>query len=172
MVYATRAQDYEHESKHKAAAAPPPAEHSCNGIFLSYTFIQREKEYPHIKNASAQPWAFKSTVTILNAGMFELKNWQIFIGFQHKELLVSASNAVLVNGEDFPAHVGNGTYLAGYPQADLKTSIDTAGDLAQIQAKVEFSGTQFGIKPPGYPMPKIIKLVNNGYRCPKPMRKC
>ncbi|KAJ8545648.1 hypothetical protein K7X08_018231 [Anisodus acutangulus] len=123
------------------------------------------------KNASAQAWAFKATATVLNAGIYELKNWKIFIGFQNHELLVSASTAVLVNGNDFPAPVGNGTYLAGYPQTDLKTSIDTAGDYTQIQAEVELTGTQFGVRPPGYPMPKTIKLVNDGYKCPAAIRK-
>ncbi|XP_049382399.1 COBRA-like protein 10 [Solanum stenotomum] len=149
----------------------PPAENNCNGIFLSYVFISRTKELPHVKNATAQAWAFKATATVLNAGIYELKNWKIFIGFQNRELLVSASNAVLLSGDDFPAPVGNGTYLAGYPQADLKTSIDTAGDVKKIQAEIELTGTQFGIKPPGYPMPKTIKLFNDGYKCPAAKRK-
>ncbi|XP_027770896.1 COBRA-like protein 10 [Solanum pennellii] len=149
----------------------PPAENNCNGIFLSYVFISRTKELPHVKNATAQAWAFKATATVLNAGIYELKNWKIFIGFQNRELLVSASNAVLLSGDDFPAPVGNGTYLAGYPQTDLKTSIDTAGDVKKIQAEIELTGTQFGIKPPGYPMPKTIKLFNDGYKCPAVKRK-
>lgn len=152
--------------------APPPAENDCNGIFLSYVFISRTKELPHVKNATAQAWAFKATATVLNAGIYELKNWKMFIGFQNRELLVSATNAVLVSGDDFPAPVGNGTYLAGYPQTDLKTSIDTAGDFTQIQAEIELTGTQFGIRSPGYPMPKTIKLVNDGYKCPSAIRKC
>uniref|UniRef100_A0A3Q7FS12 COBRA C-terminal domain-containing protein n=1 Tax=Solanum lycopersicum TaxID=4081 RepID=A0A3Q7FS12_SOLLC len=149
----------------------PPAENNCNGIFLSYVFISRTKELPHVKNATAQAWAFKATATVLNAGIYELKNWKIFIGFQNRELLVSASNAVLLSGDDLPAPVGNGTYLAGYPQTDLKTSIDTAGDVKKIQAEIELTGTQFGIKPPGYPMPKTIKLFNDGYKCPAVKRK-
>ncbi|KAK4360966.1 hypothetical protein RND71_019918 [Anisodus tanguticus] len=162
-----KAQDYDPNSP----PATSSAENDCNGIFLSYLFVSRTKELPHVKNTSAQAWAFKATATVLNAGIYELKNWKIFIGFQNRELLVSASNAVLVNGDDFPAPVGNGTYLAGYPQTDLKTSIDTAGDYTQIQAEVELTGTQFGIRPPGYPMPKTIKLVNDGYKCPAAVRK-
>ncbi|KAK2968135.1 hypothetical protein RJ640_001157 [Escallonia rubra] len=97
-------------------------------------FMSREKEYPYVKNATAQAWAFKSTATIMNTGINELKEWKMFIGFQHQELLVSPSNAVLVDGNELPAPVGtNGTYLSGYPQMDLKTSIETAGDLTQIQ---------------------------------------
>ncbi|KAK2999433.1 LOW QUALITY PROTEIN: hypothetical protein RJ639_023386 [Escallonia herrerae] len=86
-----------------------------------------------------------------------------------QELLVSATNAVLVDGNEVPSPVGtNGTYLSGYPQTDLKTSIETAGDLTQIQVQVQLSGTQFGIKPPGSPMPKTIRLANDGFKCPAP----
>ncbi|XP_041993794.1 COBRA-like protein 10 [Salvia splendens] len=143
----------------------------CNGIFLTYAFESRVKEYPYLKNVTAQPWAFKSTATITNAGLYELKNWKIFIGFQNDEILVSASNAVITDVDELPASVGNGTTLSGFPQTDLKTSVLTAGDLDQIQAKVEMKGSLFGIRPPGFPMPKTIKLVNDGYKCPTPYRK-
>lgn len=159
------------DSDYDLPAAPPPAEENCNGIFISYGFVSRKKEFPHVKNASAQSWAFNSTATVLNTGTHELQAWKIFIGFQHQEILVSAGGAVLVDSEDFPASVGNGTYISGYPQTDLKTSIETAGDLTQIQAIVQISGTQFGVKPPGVPMPKTIRLENDGYKCPAPAHK-
>lgn len=161
-----KSQDYNDEKP----AAPPPEENSCNGIYLSYQFVSREKEYPHVKNASAQAWAFKSTATVLNTGTSELKAWKIFIGFQHHEILVSASGAVLMDGSDFPASVGNGTYLSGDSQVDLKTAIDTAGDLTQIEAKIEMTGTLFGVKPSGNPMPTTIRLENDGYKCPASTR--
>ncbi|XP_056163973.1 COBRA-like protein 10 [Syzygium oleosum] len=162
-------QDYEDES---TPAAPPPEQEDCDGIFIMYNFIERIKEYPHVKNASAQSWAFKSQMTVLNAGLEELKAWKVFIGFQHNEILVGASGAVSIDGEDLPAKVGNnGTTLAGYPQADLKTSIETAGDINQIQARIELTGTQFGVKPPGVPMPKKIRLENDGYKCPAARRR-
>ncbi|MCL7049589.1 hypothetical protein MKW94_028964 [Papaver nudicaule] len=167
----TQGQDYDFEADKKKAAAPPPEENNCNGIFLSYVFISREKEFPHLKNATAQAWAFKSVATILNAGEKDLKAWKMYIGFQHKEILVSAGGAVVMDGDDLPAFVGNGTYLSGYPQADLKTSIETAGDLTQIQAEIQLEGTQFGLKPPAVPMPKTIKLVNDGFKCPAATRK-
>ncbi|KAA0025498.1 hypothetical protein IC582_014523 [Cucumis melo] len=152
-------------------AAPPPEQNDCNGIFLSYTFISREKELPRLKNATAQAWAFKSEAVILNAGSTELKAWKMFIGFHHHEILVSANGAVVMDGSDFPVDVGNGTTLAGYPMTDLKTSIETAGDINQIQATVELTGSQFGIKPPGVPMPKTIRLVNDGFKCPAPRHR-
>ena len=52
----------------------------------------------------------------------------------------------------------------------MKTSVDTAGDLTQIQVKIQLSGTQFGVKPPGIPMPKTIRLINDGYKCLAPTR--
>ncbi|KAH6773799.1 COBRA-like protein 10 precursor [Perilla frutescens var. frutescens] len=163
-----RAQDYEGD----AGGGKPKAEKiDCNGIYLTYTFISRTKEYPHLKNVTAQPWAFKSTATITNTGLNEVKNWKIFIGFQNREILVSASNAVVVDADELPSPVGNGTTLSGFPQTDLKTSVETAGDLTQIQAKVQLSGSHFGISPPGYPMPRTIKLANDGYKCPAPTRK-
>ncbi|KAI4320778.1 hypothetical protein MLD38_034223 [Melastoma candidum] len=161
-----RGQDYDVDP---APAVPTRGQDECNGIYLSYNFGSREKEYPHVKNASAQSWAFKSTATLLNTGLEELKAWKIFVGFQHEELLVSANGAVLMGGDDFPAKVGNnGTYLAGYPQADLKTAVETAEDINQMQVRIEFLGTQFGVSAGGTPMPKTIKLVNDGYKCPTP----
>lgn len=152
--------------------APPPALENCNGIFLSYAFISREKEYPHLKNASAQAYAFKATASIFNAGSQELKAWKMYIGFQHDEILVSADKGVLSDGTDLPAEVGkNGTFLSGYPQTDLKTSVETAGDWDQIQASVDIKGTVFGVKPPKVPMPKTIRLANDGYKCPGPVQQ-
>ncbi|OMO76713.1 Glycosyl-phosphatidyl inositol-anchored, plant [Corchorus capsularis] len=165
------AQDYDDDTVTQEQPILPKGLENCNGIFLSYNFISRTKEYPHVKNATAQAWAFKSTVTVMNTGTYVLPAWKMFIGFQNREILVSAGGAVLTTGQDFPSPVGNGTYLSGYPQTDLETSINTAGDLSQIQAKVELSGTQFGLMPNRIPMPKTIKLVNDGYKCPKPIHQ-
>lgn len=173
--FSSKAQDYTDDGGAGGASTdvsspsrPSPEEESCDGVFLSYTFLSREKLFPHVKNASAQAWAFNATTTVLNAGSTEVKAWKAFVGFQHEEILVSASGAVLVGGEDFPAEVGNGTYVSGYPTADLKTAIETAGDMEQIRVEVQMRGTQFGVKPPGVPMPKTIGLVNDGYKCPAP----
>ncbi|KAJ9136315.1 hypothetical protein P3X46_033406 [Hevea brasiliensis] len=157
------AQDYDNQA---TPSAPPPAVEKCNGIFLSYQFLSRTKEYPHLKNASAQGWAFKATATILNTGTVELEAWEIFIGFQHGEILVGADGAVLMGSEDFPSDASNGTYLSGSSTSVLKTAIDTAGDLDQIQVQIKLTGTQFGVKPPRIPMPKTIRLTNPGYKCP------
>ncbi|KAL7000109.1 hypothetical protein U1Q18_001259, partial [Sarracenia purpurea var. burkii] len=44
---------------------------------------------------------------VLNAGVNELKSWQVFVRFQHDEILVLASSAVLVDADDLPTKVGN-----------------------------------------------------------------
>lgn len=81
---------------------------------------------------------------------------------------MSASNAVLADGSSLPVGVGNGTTFAGYPNSDLKTAIETAGDQTQMGVRVELVGTQFGVGSPGVPMPTNISLVNDGWICPKP----
>lgn len=91
------------------------------------------------------------------------------MGFQHDEYLVSASNAVIADGSaTFPGPVGNGTVFAGFPSTDLKTAIETAGDVNQMSVQVDFVGTQFGVDPPAVPMPSNISLVNDGFACPRP----
>ena len=90
------------------------------------------------------------------------------MGFQHDEFLVSASGAVLADGNSVPGNVGNGTVFAGFPMTDLKTAIETAGDFTQMQVQVKLVGTQFGVAPPNSPMPTNISLANDGYLCPRP----
>ncbi|KAI8557642.1 hypothetical protein RHMOL_Rhmol04G0025900 [Rhododendron molle] len=110
-------------------------------------------------------------VMVLNSGAEELKSWKVFIGFQHNEILVSVDGAQVVDADDFPIRVGkNGTTIAGYPNTDLKTAIETAADFTQIQANVDITGTQFGMKT-GTPMPKTIRLVNDGFKCPAAKRQ-
>ncbi|XP_019183069.1 PREDICTED: COBRA-like protein 10 [Ipomoea nil] len=164
--------DYDYDEDGDKPAAPPPEQQKCDGIFLTYSFQGREKIYPLVKNTSAQAWSFKATLSILNAGKVELKNWKAFVGFQYRELLVSAEGAVVVDGDDFPIKVGkNGTVFAGDPMTDLKTAIDTAGDFTQMQAQIEIKGTQFGLKEKSTPMPRSIKLRNDGFKCPASKKK-
>ncbi|KAK7308159.1 hypothetical protein VNO77_41756 [Canavalia gladiata] len=149
----------------------PLAAENCNGVFISYDFLARKKEFPRLKNATAQSWAFTSSARVLNTGTEVVKAWQLYIGFQHDEILVSAGGAILYDGGDFPASVGNGTTFVGSTLPDLESSINTAQDLSQIQASIKILGTQFGVMPPAMPMPKSIKLVNDGYKCPQPTTK-
>jgi hypothetical protein len=176
FITAARAQDYNNgggggDDDDEKDKPQFKAQEACNGAFLSYTFVERTKEYPHLKNATAQAYAFKAQATVLNTMTEDLKAWQMFVGFQHKEILVSVGGAVLLDGTDFPANVSGGATFAGYPMADLLNSIETAGDMTQIQVQIDITGTQFGIKPPGKPMPKTIKLANPGFRCPAPTHK-
>ncbi|PON88197.1 COBRA-like protein [Trema orientale] len=154
----------------QSAEAPSPASDSCNGVFLSYAYTRGERLPPNLKSdPTRQPYRFESTLTVLNNGLDELKSWRAFVGFQHDEYLVSASNAVLADGSSLPGGVGNGTVFAGFPMTDLKTAIETAGDLTQMSVQVNLVGTQFGVGSPSVPMPKNISLVNDGFVCPKPV---
>ncbi|KAK9058886.1 hypothetical protein SSX86_023730 [Deinandra increscens subsp. villosa] len=147
--------------------APPPISDSCNGVFLSYTFTSGSKLPPD--QPSNQPYRFESTLRILNNAAEDLKSWRVFVGFQHDEYLVSASNAVVADGSvAVPGRVGNGTVFGGFPSADLKTAIETAGDVDQMSVRVDLVGTQFGVGSPGVPMPGNVSLVNDGFVCPKP----
>lgn len=150
------------------APAPAPTSPSdlCNGIFLSYEFILGRKIPPN--DTTDQPYRFESVLTVLNNGREELKEWRVFVGFQHNEILISATDALIVNGTELPALVGNGTILGGYPVSDLKTAIQTAGDLKQMTAEIELVGTQFMVAPPAIPLPSNISLVNDGWLCPEP----
>ncbi|KAL0388851.1 UNVERIFIED_CONTAM: COBRA-like protein 7 [Sesamum radiatum] len=149
--------------------APPPASDACNGIFLSYSYSTGRRVPPILKSdPTRQAYRFESAFSILNNDLQDLKSWRVFVGFQHDEYLVSASNAVLADGNSIPGSVGNGTVFAGFPNPDLKTAIETAGDLTQMSARVELVGTQFGVAPPDAPMPSNISLVNDGWVCPKP----
>ncbi|KAL5225107.1 hypothetical protein ABZP36_011746 [Zizania latifolia] len=173
VVAGARAQDYNNGGGGEDEEDKPQfkAQEACNGAFLTYTFTERAKEYPRVKNATAQAYAFKAQATVLNTMTEDLKAWQMFVGFQHKEILVTVGGAVLLDGSDLPANVSGGATFAGYPMADLLNSIETAGDMTQIQAQIEITGTQFGVKPPKAPMPKTIKLANPGFRCPAATHK-
>ncbi|XP_019463701.1 PREDICTED: COBRA-like protein 7 [Lupinus angustifolius] len=140
---------------------------NCNGVLVSYAYTGGVRLPPNVTDAAKQPYRFQSILTVLNNGLDELKSWQVFVGFQHDELLVSASNVVLADGTTLPAAVGNGTVFAGYPVTDLKTAVETAGDLTQMEARIELVGTVFGVAPPSIPLPSSIRLANDGFQCVK-----
>ncbi|GMH19905.1 hypothetical protein Nepgr_021746 [Nepenthes gracilis] len=153
--------------KTASAQAPAPSADTCNGIYITYTYNTGRKIQPFLKNDPIhQPYRFESTLTVLNNGADDLKSWRAFVGFQHGEFLVSASNSVLADGTSLPVSVENGTVFAGFPQSDLKTGIETAGDLTQMEVQVDLVGTQFGVAPPDVPLPSNVTLVNDGFLCP------
>ncbi|KAE8692046.1 COBRA-like protein 8 [Hibiscus syriacus] len=143
--------------------APAPASDSCNGVFLSYTYNSGRAIPP--TDPTNQAYRFESTLRVVNNGRHELKSWRAFVGFNHRELLVSASNAVLADGNSLPDAVGNGAVFAGFPMSDLKSAVETAGDTSQMEVSVGLVGTQFGVGAPDVPMPLNISLVNDGYTC-------
>ncbi|KAJ8766223.1 hypothetical protein K2173_022282 [Erythroxylum novogranatense] len=147
--------------------APAPAGRDCNGVFLSYQYDGGSQLMP--TNPKRQAYRFESTLTVQNNGVDELKSWKAFVGFKQDEILVSASNAILIDGSGFPANVGNGTVFAGYPATDLKTPIETAGDSSQTTVQIKMVGTQFGVSldSVSVPFPGNISLANDGFSCPR-----
>nr|XP_043622826.1 COBRA-like protein 7 [Erigeron canadensis] len=140
----------------------------CNGISISYVHNSGFQIPPTVTNTADQPYSFASTLTLTNAAADRLKSWRVFVGFQHHEFLVSASNAVLADGTSLPANVTGGVVLAGFPVTDLKTAVETAGDFNQMQARIQLVGTQFGVPPPNASLPVNIYLVNDGFLCSAP----
>lgn len=154
------------------AAAPTMSQpQTCNGIFLSYVYTGGRQLPPVLSDPTQQPYRFESTLTVLNNGLEELKSWSVFVGFRNREWLVSASNVVLADGTNLPGDVGNGTVLAGSTVKDLKTAAETAGDVSQMQVRVEMVGTQVGVAPPSVPMPSSIRVANDGFLCGEPTRQ-
>jgi hypothetical protein len=71
LITNVRCQDYDNSDD----APKNPAQDNCVGVFLTYTFTERTKEYPHVKNATAQAYAFEAQATILNTMSEDLKGW-------------------------------------------------------------------------------------------------
>lgn len=157
------------DSDTNPSPSPPSDSDLCNGVFVSYTHTKGSKIPPN--DSTNQPYRFESVITVLNNGREELKSWSVFVKFAHREILVSATNAVLSDGSSLPVSVENGTVFSGYPSSDLKSAIQTAGDVTQMQARVELVGTQFGVAPPNVPLPKNITLATDGWKCPKATQK-
>ncbi|RZC61130.1 hypothetical protein C5167_022875 [Papaver somniferum] len=151
---------------------PPLLSDSCNGVFLSYTPTLGRKLKPTTENLEEQAYKFKSRAKIVNNGLDELKSWKMYIGFQSGEFLVSASNAILADGTPLPKNTSSEdsgpVVFAGFPNANLKTEIETAGDLQQTEAEINIVGTVFGVQPPVVPMPTSIGLSNDGFICAFP----
>ncbi|RWV83654.1 hypothetical protein BHE74_00017139 [Ensete ventricosum] len=160
------------------AAAPtpapgpaPPPDVFCNGIYLSYVLEQREKIHPFTSDPADQPYSFGATATVLNHGASDLLSWTLLIPFRHRELIVSVGGGVLTNGSTLPYNTtldANATAFSGYPNTDLKTAIETANDLSQIEAKITLVGTIFGSPPPVVPLPEFLALDDPSYSCPRP----
>ncbi|BBM99120.1 hypothetical protein MPTK1_1g18890 [Marchantia polymorpha subsp. ruderalis] len=159
-----------------APPAPPPlspmeasAMDACTGVFLQYQFMGTPlKIYPFMDNTSTllQPYRFESEVTLTNTGFSNVLGWEVFVGFQHGEIIADAPGVLFVDGESTPGvFAGNGTTVMGTDQPDLKNSIDTAMDLDLISASFSFTGTEFGVADPDVPMPKNISLLNPGWEC-------
>ncbi|XP_038978608.1 COBRA-like protein 7, partial [Phoenix dactylifera] len=137
------------------APAPAPSAFDCNGVLLTYDFQRGQRLRPFVRDPNDQAWAFNATATILNSGTTNLKAWELLIGFRHREILVSASSAILTDGSSFPYSTPNdsATSFSGSPNPDLKYPIEVAGDPSQIRAQISIGGTFFGSPPPAAPSP-------------------
>ncbi|KAM4116512.1 hypothetical protein ACB094_02G056300 [Castanea mollissima] len=73
---------------------------SCNGIYVSYAYVTGSQLPPNLTGSDPthQPYSFESVLTVQNNDLVELQSWKVFVGFQHGEFLVSATNAVIGNG--------------------------------------------------------------------------
>ncbi|KAL2653167.1 hypothetical protein R1flu_021295 [Riccia fluitans] len=145
---------------------------SCLGVFLEYVVTEPPKRiYPFLDNKSLaeQPYRFKSEVTLTNTGYEKLLGWEVFIGFQHDEIIAKADGVLFSSGDSPPGiAVGNGTSILGSDMPDLQTSIDTAMDPTKIEYTFELTGTEFGVAPPSFPLPNNISLMNQGWECGVP----
>ncbi|XP_075507240.1 COBRA-like protein 7 [Primulina tabacum] len=142
----------------------------CNGVLVTYRYETGSEISPILypSDPTHQPYRFISTLFVRNNGPNKLKNWRVFVGFQHNEILVSANGGVLADGTALPANVGNGTILSGSSVTDLNSAIQTAGDVTQMEVRIDLVGTQFGVRAPAVPMPHSISLANDGYSCLNP----
>lgn len=142
---------------------------NCSGVYLNYQAQHPRKTFPlNVTPIIEQPFVFNSTLTVLNTGKEDVKAWRVFVAFQYGEELVSMSNAVIDDGTILPANVSNGTFLLGSPLENLKTAIETAGDLNQIQVQIQMSGVEFGLNETGFPLPAQVRLANDGFTCGDP----
>ncbi|RLM84671.1 brittle stalk-2-like protein 8 precursor [Panicum miliaceum] len=152
-----------------ALAQPQPDDAGCNGILLTYTLQGRDKIRPFVPAPDSQPYAFRANATVRNSGTRPLRSWAMLLTFVHGEILVSVDGAVLTSGGDMPYNTtaaDAATSFTGYPQTDLLTPIDTAGDLAKIQATVNLVGTLFAWPEPFQPLPSALSLADPAYACP------
>ncbi|PKA48401.1 COBRA-like protein 7 [Apostasia shenzhenica] len=155
-------------SQTSAAGSRPANQTTCNGIFLTYQFEGRQKIHPTSSKPAEQPYSFSGNVTVLNSGTVDLKAWTLAVGFSHREVIVSVSNAVLSDGSALPLFTDPKTPVSfsGFPNPDLKTPIATAGDLSQIQNSISIIGTQFGVPDPRVPLPTNLYLADPAWTCP------
>ncbi|KAG2639226.1 COBRA-like protein 7 [Panicum virgatum] len=155
---------------HALAQPQPNDAGGCNGILLTYTLQGRDKIRPLVPAPDSQPYAFRATATLRNSGTRPLRSWALLLTFVHGEILVTVDGAVLTSGADLPYNTtaadAAATSLTGYPQTDLLTPIDTAGDLAKIQATVNLVGTLFAGPEPFQPLPSALSLADPAYACP------
>ncbi|KMZ63191.1 putative Protein COBRA [Zostera marina] len=144
----------------------------CNGVFLEYKAGVRSIIHPMFPDEPArQPYRFEAVASVYNGDSIPVEQWILDLEYPNETVIVSASNVVITDGSAFPYIVGEngsvGISFYGSPNSDLKTAIETAGDINQIQAKIDIVGTQFGDSPPAEVLPNNMKLDNKKFICDK-----
>ncbi|KAJ8899093.1 hypothetical protein K2173_010246 [Erythroxylum novogranatense] len=155
-------------SLYNSLSQQPLPNASCNGVVVTYTYDGGYIIPPTETDPTNQAYRFESTLAVRNNGRETLKSWKSFVRFQYNELLVSITGGVLAVATVMPAPVGNGTELVGSPVTDLKSAIETAGDVTQMEAYIKLVGTQFGNGNLSSVLPANLSLSNEGYSCPVP----
>ena len=77
----------------------------CNGILVSYAYTVDVRLPSNVFDPAKEPYQFESTVTVLNNDLDKLKSWEVFVGYDQDELLVSASNVLLADDTTLPIAV-------------------------------------------------------------------
>ncbi|KAJ0960469.1 hypothetical protein J5N97_001675 [Dioscorea zingiberensis] len=120
-------------------AAPPPSP-NCNGIELSYNLDSRELIHSRrLPPQSAAPRLPAPPPLILNSKHRDSSHGRISSHLQqHRELIIYASPAVLLDDSPFPYTTpqDSPTSFSGFPNTDLKTPIETVNDLSQIHTSI------------------------------------
>eukprot|EP00245_Coleochaete_scutata_P004979 TRINITY_DN180_c0_g1_i1.p1 TRINITY_DN180_c0_g1~~TRINITY_DN180_c0_g1_i1.p1 ORF type:complete len:702 (+),score=89.78 TRINITY_DN180_c0_g1_i1:352-2457(+) len=138
---------------------------NCRGIQIDYQLIGLTEITPTIgRYNETQPFRFDAFLYLTNLGHNTLKSWQITIGWHNEEILVGMEKAVLRVNSKLPTPVDSDSIIMGYPDTDLKNSIDTAGNWTFIQRQMRIYGTCFGTPNFGDALPKNLSLHNEGWK--------
>ena len=139
---------------------------TCNSsVGIIYKLESITRSYPYVTDLTKQPYAFKATLDIFNAGEEDLKGWDIFINYVNGEILVDAGGALVSDGSSFPYNASNGVTLTS--SGTLKTGIETANDLSQMGVSLSLLGTEFGKNQSS--LPTNITLLDSNYECSNPI---
>ncbi|GER29656.1 COBRA-like protein [Striga asiatica] len=128
-------------------------------------FLRRWKDLPADLALRSSPTALlvQSSFTVHNNDTHEF-----LVGFRQVSTRRISGIGHECHGSSTSGPVGNVSVFAEFPNPDLETGIETAGDSTQMAGWVELVDTQIEVVPLDVPMPANISLVNDGWICPRP----